>query len=139
MVIKSLPNSHAPAPDGFNGLFIKKCWNIIKNDFIKHLEDFSYHNINLKSINSSSIALIAKNENPKIVNDYRPISLMNYSLKCITKILSTRLQRVITELVCPNQYGFIKGRTIHDCLAWAFQFLHLCHKSRKNHHPKTRL
>jgi len=131
MVIKSLPNSHAPAPDGFNGLFIKKCWNIIKNDFIKHLEDFSYHNINLKSINSSSIALIAKNENPKIVNDYRPISLMNYSLKCITKILSTRLQRVITELVCPNQYEFIKARTIHDCLAWAFQFLHLCHKSRK--------
>ena len=25
-VIKNLPNSHAPGPDGFNGLFIKKCW-----------------------------------------------------------------------------------------------------------------
>jgi len=24
-VIKNLPNSHAPGPDGFNGLFIKKC------------------------------------------------------------------------------------------------------------------
>lgn len=24
-VIKSLPNSHAPGPDGFNGFFIKKC------------------------------------------------------------------------------------------------------------------
>jgi len=30
-----------------------------------------------------------------------------------------------------NQYGFIKGRTIQDCLAWAFQFLHICHKSKK--------
>jgi hypothetical protein len=30
-----------------------------------------------------------------------------------------------------NQYGFIKGRTIQDSLAWAFQFLHLCHKSKK--------
>jgi hypothetical protein len=26
-----------------------------------------------------------------------------------------------------NQYGFIKGKTIHDCLAWAFEYLHLCH------------
>lgn len=29
MVIKNLPNSHAPGPDGFNGLFIKNCRNII--------------------------------------------------------------------------------------------------------------
>jgi hypothetical protein len=30
-----------------------------------------------------------------------------------------------------NQYDFIKGRTIQDCLGWAFQFLHICHKSKK--------
>jgi hypothetical protein len=38
---------------------------------------------------------------------------------------------VILELVHQNQYSFIKGRTIQDCLAWAFQFLHLCHHSKK--------
>jgi hypothetical protein len=27
-VIKNLPNSHAPGPDGLNGMFIKKCWHI---------------------------------------------------------------------------------------------------------------
>jgi len=52
-------------------------------------------------------------------------------LKCITKILSSRLQSKILQLVHTNQYGFIKGRTIHDCLAWSFQFLHLCHHSKK--------
>lgn len=30
-----------------------------------------------------------------------------------------------------NQYGFIKGRTIQDCLGWAFEFLHQCHHSRR--------
>lgn len=38
---------------------------------------------------------------------------------------------MILQLVHTNQYGFIKGRTIQDCLGWAFQFLHLCHHSKK--------
>jgi hypothetical protein len=94
-VIKNLPNSHAPRPDGFNGLFIKKCWSIVKDDFIRLLRDFCHYNIYLKSINSSIIALIPKKDNPQYVDDYRPISLLNYSLKCITKLLSMRLQNVI--------------------------------------------
>ena len=131
MVIKSLPNNHAPGLDGFNGFFIKKCWHIVKDDFIRLFRDFYCHNVDLRSINSSIIALIPKKDNPETVNDYRPISLLNYSLKCITKILSSRLQTVILQLVHTNQYGFIKGRTIQDCLAWSFQFLHLCHHSKK--------
>lgn len=41
------------------------------------------------------------------------------------------LQPLITSLVNKNQYAFIKTRTIQDCLAWAFEYLHLCHHSRK--------
>lgn len=131
MVIKSLPNNHAPGLDGFNGLFFKRCWPIIKGDFSRLLHDFCSLNIDITRINSSVVAPIPKKENPEKVDDYRPISLLNYSLKCITKIMSSRLQRVILDLVHPNQYGFIKGRTIQGCLAWAFQFLHLCHQSKK--------
>ena len=131
LVIKSLPNSHAPGPDGFNGFFINKSWNIIKNDFIRLIRDFSNFNIDLRCINSSIIALVPKKSIPESVDDFRPISLLNYSLNCITKLLSTRLQSVILQLVHQNQYGFIKGRTIQDCLVWAFQFLHIYHKSKK--------
>jgi hypothetical protein len=95
------------------------------------VKDFCTNNVDISSINSSGIALIPKKDNLEKVDDFRPISLLNYSLKCITKLLSIRLQKVILELVHQNQYGFIKGRTIQDCLAWALQFLHLCHHSKK--------
>jgi hypothetical protein len=61
----------------------------------------------------------------------RPISLLNCSIKLITKILANRLQLVILQLVQQNQYGFIKNRSIQDCLAWSFEYLHLCYHSKK--------
>ena len=33
-VVKHLKTDRAPGPDGFNGLFVKKCWHIIKEDFL---------------------------------------------------------------------------------------------------------
>jgi hypothetical protein len=94
-------------------------------------KDFADGNLNLESINGSLITLIPKKDNPRTVNDFMPISLLNYSLKFLTKLLANRLQAVILKVVHANQYGFIKGGTIQDCLAWAFQFLHMCHKSKR--------
>ena len=111
-VIKSIPNDHAPGSDGFNGLFIKKSWSLIKHDFLRLFSDFSNGSLNLSSINNFYIALIPKKDNPATVDDYRPISLLNYSLKSITRLLSNRLQSVLPSLIHDNQYGFIKGRTI---------------------------
>jgi hypothetical protein len=66
-----------------------------------------------------------------MVNDYRSISLRGGPVKLITKLLTNRLQKVITNLIHANQYGFIKQRTIQDCLGWAFQYLHICHASKR--------
>ena len=38
LLVSKLPVDKAPGPDGFNVLLIKKCWNIIKEDFYKILK-----------------------------------------------------------------------------------------------------
>ena len=68
---------------------------------------------------------------PERVNDFRPITIVNCCLKIITKLLANGLQRVVLKIVHKNRYGFLKGRTIQDCLAWAFEFLHPCETSKR--------
>lgn len=130
-VIKELPLDKAPGPDGFNTNFIKHCWDIIAPDFYALIQDFFDGKANLQSINSSFNTLIPKKDSPATANDYRPISLLNCSIKIINKLLANRLQKVILSLVHVNQYGFLKSRSIQDCLAWTYEFIHQCNQSKE--------
>jgi hypothetical protein len=111
-LVKDLPTDKPPSPDGFNGLFIKKCWAIIKEDFYRLVNSFYENNSDLRCLNGSFITLVPKTSSPSGVNDYRPISLLGSPVKLIAKLLANRLQKVITSLVHVNQYSFIKQQTI---------------------------
>jgi hypothetical protein len=130
-VIKDHKNDKSPGPDWFNIDFMKKCWLVIQQDFYYLCSSFYEHNICLQSINNSYITLIPKVDNPATVSNFRPISLLNSSVKLLTKLLANQLQKVILWAILQNEYGFLKSRSIQDCLAWSFEYLHLCHRSKK--------
>ena len=94
-IVRMIPLDKAPGPDSFNGMFLKKCWPLIKEDFYALCQDFYDCNINLESINNSYITLVPKVPTLETVNDFKPISLLNCSIKLLTKILAERLQKVI--------------------------------------------
>jgi hypothetical protein len=101
-VVANLPSDKSPGPDGFNTNFIKKCWPLIKQDFYNLCSDFHAGSVCLQSLNGSHITLLPKVDVPARVSDFRPISLLNTSIKILTKLLANMLHRVIMELIHQN-------------------------------------
>ena len=130
-VIKEMPIDKAPRPYGFNGLFMKRCWPIISSDFIQLVNEFHAGTVILENLNEAFITLVPKKQSPEGVGDFRPISLTSVGLKFLTKLAANRFQEEITKCVHKNQYGFIKSRTIQDCIAWTFEYIHQCNQSRR--------
>ena len=75
---------------------------VISDDFYNLSDAFYSEQICLQSINGSYITLIPKKNDATGVSDYRSISLLNTSVKIITKILASRLQMVLPSLVHKN-------------------------------------
>nr|GEV18679.1 RNA-directed DNA polymerase, eukaryota, reverse transcriptase zinc-binding domain protein [Tanacetum cinerariifolium] len=67
-----------------------------------------------QGVNSAFITLIPKVSNPLFIKDYRPISLIGFHYKIVTKILSNRLSMVIDSIISSEQSAFISGRQILD-------------------------
>lgn len=57
--------------------------------------------------------LYKKKEKTKIEN-YRPITLLNTDYKIMTKAISMKLGKIASELIHPNQAGFVPGRSLFD-------------------------
>ena len=102
-VVKHMLVDKAPGPDGFNGLFFKKCWHIISKDFYELAWAFYDGTAALENINGSYITLVPKRLPPEEVGDFRPISLTGMGLKFLSKMAASRFQDVIMECIHKNQ------------------------------------
>lgn len=85
---------------------------------------FYNNTLDLSKLNMASICLIPKKANAVEIKDFGPISLINYSLKIITKCLTDRLAPCMGTLIA-TQTTFIKGRLILDNIVVAHEVLNM--------------
>jgi hypothetical protein len=99
-------------------------WNLIKSD-LKRMLCYSHHSLKLeRNTNSSFLALIPKEINPTSFTRFQPISLCNYSYKILTKIIASRLKKILPKIISPNQEGFIHDRQIMDNIVLVPEAIH---------------
>ena len=74
------------------------------------------------------MVLIPKTPDADEVTAFRPIVLSNFLFKVVTRILADRLSVVAARIISPNQFGFLKGRSISECIALGSEGVNLLHK-----------
>ncbi|GJS45986.1 RNA-directed DNA polymerase, eukaryota [Tanacetum coccineum] len=105
----------SPGPDGFTFEFFRKFWDTLGSDFCAAVEWFFDHSSFSRGCNSSFIALIPKNHDPKFVNDYRPISLIGSLYK------HKKQQAMVFKVDFAKAYDSIRWDFLEDVLR-AFGF-----------------
>lgn len=130
-VLKETQNGKASRPDGFNVDFFKVCWNIIKNNIVRVVEDSRLNITILKALNTSFMALIKKYDNTQMPKRYRPIALCNLVYKIISKVMANRLKPLLPTLVSREQTGYVEGKQILDNIIQAHEVVHSLTSKRK--------
>ena len=72
----------------------------------------------------SIITIILKqNKDLTILDNWRPISLLNVDYKIATKVIANRVKHVITKIIHNSQTGFIKGRYTGENIRLLFEII----------------
>ena len=105
--IKRNENNKSPGSDRITTEFYKIFWNDIKKFYIYSL-NHSYQCGALTELqNQSIISLISKSDkDTSILENWRPISLLNVDYKIATKTIANRLKKVLPKLIHDSQNCF---------------------------------
>lgn len=94
-------------------------------DFVN---DFHENAVVPSGVNSSFVTIIPKSLQPTSVKDFRPISLINSTVKILLKVLASRLATHMEYLISDTQTGFIKGRQASDSIFIVKEVAHFIQK-----------
>ena len=116
-VIKSFALNKTPGNDGLPIEFYTTFWPEINPPL---MDSFTYSIENGSLTTSQRQAIISlldkKGKDRLLVENWRPISLLNTDYKIFSKCIAERVKTVLSTLIHHSQTGFVKGRNISDGL-----------------------
>ena len=106
--LQSFQGNIAPGNDGLPIEFYSKFWEIISEPFINCVNKIFTSGEMSRSQKQAAITE-KKGKDRSLLENWRPISLVNVDAKIISKVLATRIKNVLPRIIHHNQSGF--GRT----------------------------
>jgi len=132
VAIFQMEHNKATRPDGFPPEFYQVFWNVLKDDLMNLFLDFHQGNLSLSRFNFGTIILLPKKEDAKVIQQYRPICLLNVSFKIFTKVATNRLSTIAKKIIRPTQTAFLPGRNILEGAVILHETLHELHIKKKD-------
>ena len=113
--LTNFKNNKSPGNDGLTKEFYCCFWNDIEDIFMKSLCESKKLKQLCVSQRQAIIKLLEKpNKDKRYVANWRPISLLNFDLKIISKSVAARLKNVLGKLIDAKQTAYVKERFIGE-------------------------
>ncbi|KAL0439633.1 UNVERIFIED_CONTAM: hypothetical protein Slati_2446300 [Sesamum latifolium] len=107
-------------PDRYSSAFHQACWEFIAGDICDAVRDFFSGTPMPRSFTATIIVLISKVDSPQTWNDFRPISLCNFTNKILSKLLYRKISQALPELISPSQSSFVPAEAFSKGLDFLF-------------------
>ena len=123
-ILESFQNNKSPGNDGIPIEFYKTCWNLISDSFIEcGNESFKFGEMS-NTQRKAVITLIEKQGKDRtLMENWRPISLINVDAKIILKVIAARVKNVLPSIIHHNQTGYVKDRYIEETVRSIFDIM----------------
>ena len=105
-----MPKNKAPGGDGLPIEFYQEFWDDIEPVLVNALNENFYNKSMSDTQRQGIITLIYKKGDIESLNNWRPITLLNYDYKIMAAALANRLHKVISSIIHENQVGYVKKR-----------------------------
>ena len=131
--LSTLKPNTAPGPCGWTAEFFKCFWDIFCPLLLVVVHEI-YERGNFPESFSRSITTLIpkKGKDKRYIENLRPISLLPVPYKIIAKAMALRLKKMISDMVHPDQTGFIKGRYIGENIRLIIDLMeHMDHQQMK--------
>lgn len=126
--IKQSRPGKSPGPDGLTTDFYNFFWDDLKYLLFEALQECINNIELLPTMKQGLIILIPKpGKDKRILDNLRPITLLNTDYKLFTKALASRLKTGISQIISVTQSGFLKDRSIHNNIRLVFDLVEYGH------------
>ena len=109
--LSELNGDKALGLDGFSIAFWQLSWDFVKEEIMGFFKEIYENNLFVRSLNSTFLVLVPKNENVVDIKDFRSISLVGGLYKILAKVLANRLKKVVGQAGCVNIPKCVCGGT----------------------------
>ena len=111
--LKSLKKGKAPGCDGLGPAWYVMFWKIIGDPLFNAIK-YAYRigRLHQSAVRGVTSLLPKKQKDTRLIQNLRPISLLNTDYKLLEKVLSIKMRSVLNTIIMEDQKGFLKDRTM---------------------------
>ena len=117
LAIKNSQNGKSPGNDGLTREFFIVFWRNVSDTYFQSLLNGKEKGFLSTSQRQAVIKLLGKkNKDKRFIENWRPISLINYDAKLLSKTLAERLKSILPSIIKSDQTAYVADRFIGESI-----------------------